>query len=98
MPRMDLDPDVKRADVARYFALGDGTRASAAYDELRRLIQASLVHVYLPAGWIAAGHRRFNVWLESPLVAGGQRITLEEWCERWQAGTLPAESRGGDAA
>ncbi len=86
-PRLNLNPDVLPADVAQYIA--DPSRARQAYEDLRQLMRESLVEVYLPAGWIAAGHRRFNVWLSHRLVRGGLRITLEEWCQWWQADTLP---------
>lgn len=94
-PRMNLNPDVLPQDVAQYFA--DPAQGRAAYEDLRSLLADELVNVYLPAGWIAAGHRRFNVWLSSRLVRGGQRITLDEWCQRWQDGTLPTVRTGGDA-
>lgn len=73
------DPDLHLEDVQRH--LPDMAHASAAFDELQRLEALELLDVYLPAGWVAAGHRDFNVWLNTTR----ERITLGEWCAQWLA-------------
>lgn len=81
--RMDMDPFVKPADIARY--ISDSSAARSAYEDLRQLLRQDLVNVYLPAGWIAAGRRDFNVWLNDSMLGFGRsrRVTLEEWCAAW---------------
>jgi hypothetical protein len=96
--RLNFDPAVTLEDVARYIA--DPVRAAQAYWDLQHLVKLDLANVYLPAGWVAAGHRRFNVWLDRRMAPPhGERVTLEEWCQHYRDGTLPSEPRdGGDAA
>lgn len=92
-----LDPStLALADVAQYIA--DPERATLAFSELQRLQRLELIDVYLPAGWVTAHHRRFNVWLSQRLQPPhGERITLEEWCARWLAEGTPAGGNGGAA-
>lgn len=93
MAKFDLNPNLKLSDVAQY--IGDVTQAKAAYAELRRLQAADLVSGYLPAGWVAAHHRQFNVWVSRHVTppadgSSGERVTLEVWCARWIAGSAGA--------
>jgi hypothetical protein len=75
-------PDLTLDDVARHIL--DRAQPAAAFAELQRLDRLELIDVYLPAGWVAAGHRDFNVWLGSVMVPPlGRRMTLAEWCEQW---------------
>jgi hypothetical protein len=78
------DPELTLDDVTRH--IPDRALAAAALAELQRLQHLELIDVYLPAGWVAAGHRDFNVWLGHVLVPPqGRRMTPQEWCERWLA-------------
>jgi hypothetical protein len=82
--RGKLRPELTLDDVAQY--IPDPERAPQALWDLQYLVSLGLADVYLPAGWVAAGHRRFNVWLDRRMAPpSGQRITLEDWCARWFA-------------
>lgn len=82
-------------DVAQF--IGDPTHAATAFHELQRLQDEELIDVYLPAGSIVAGTRRFNVWLGHQVrPPHGERITLQEWANEWLASQ--GSSTGGDAA
>jgi hypothetical protein len=88
------DPELTLDDMAAL--IPDRALAAAALAELQRLERLDMLSCYLPAGWVAAGHRDFNVWLGHQLIPGGERITLAEWCERWLA--APPQNNGGGAA
>jgi hypothetical protein len=83
--RRDGDParNFTLDDIAQY--ISNPERAEYALEALQDLVRRDLVDVYLPAGWVAAGHRRFNVWMDRRIAPpSGERITLEEWCARWR--------------
>jgi hypothetical protein len=84
MAKFDLDPTIKLADVTPF--IGDVTQAKSALAVLRRMGS----NVYMGAGWVAAHERRFSVWVSKhqappPDGSSGERITLEEWCQRYSA-------------
>lgn len=83
------DDTLTPADVAQY--IPDKVAAAAAFLALVQLQQRGLIDIYLPAGWVTAQHRRFNVWISHQLrPPHGERVTLEQWCAdysaQWQRG------------
>lgn len=91
------NPDLTLDDVVKH--IPDRALAGAAFAELKRLERLELIDIYLPAGWVAAGHRDFNVWLGHAMVPPqGRRMTLAEWCELWLTDRTPTPEGGNGGA
>jgi hypothetical protein len=82
-----------RPTLADMASIGDPQLQRLALVELNRLLDAELADVYHPIGapfW--------NVWLSHRLVPGGERVRLEDWCERFVAQHADGSRPGGGAA
>lgn len=78
--RNDRFPPVALADVARH--IPDADEATYAYENLQHLIKLGLAKVYMQhitRDWAVYLEGKYSKAWGEP---GGERISLEEWCQR----------------